>query len=1204
MKSSPLTVKVAALLMVGYVLTAVGAQDAVGPGPSAKNVLNSAEVTGGLVVHLDCGDGRFTAELGAKGPYLVRGLEKNAEKVRKAREHIASRGLYGEVSVAHWRREGLPFSDNLVDMLICQGEPSVPRDELMRVLSPGGVLCVKKSNHWNTDTKPWPDKIDEWSHFLHDSSNNAVAEDTRVGPPKALQWKAPPRWARSHEFPSNVHGVVSANGRLFANIDQGIIGQPRGVPARWTLVARDAFNGVLLWKRPASRIGRRRLVASEDKVYVTLNGGDAVSILDAATGEKVGTCEGTENTRGIVISNGIVLCRGENSKKQRRSGEKAQFVVAADANTGELIWKQTENNVRSRSLAALDGRVCYQTGDQLVCRDLLTGECRWRTSCGGTSYTIMHKDVVLCSGRGGTKAFSVETGESLWSGPPRARSVPGVFVAKGLVWASWPPGTPYRGRTFTWQPRKTVRKGYAPKTGEVQRKVSVERLVSPGHHIRCYPPKATERYLLLNKRGVEFLDLQGNSSMRHNWFRGSCAYGVMPANGLLYVPPDECFCYRGVQLSGFNALSAQAGQTADAGEGISLQHGAAWGEVETDDSSAKDWPTYRHDPRRSGSVDYELPVHPEPGWRTDLKGDISPPVAADGKIFVANSDAHAVQCLDAETGKKLWTYRTGARVDSPPTIHEGLVIFGSRDGCVYCLRASDGELVWRFRAAPDHRQIVVRGQLESAWPSHGSVLVRDGKVYCTAGRNSYLDGGVYVYALDPRTGEVIHSKHLSNDPPDVSEEAGRPFDMDGASSDLLVAGRQDIYMFKKRFNEDLSLETMPRITKLGDRRAEMHVMTNDGFLDKTWFNRTFWTYSTRWPGYYLAPDAPKSGQLLVFDDTHTYGVKVYREWHGLSPEFKPGSGYRLFADPNSNEPTLNPTAIGREKGAGFSRKQPPAWSKKVPVRVEAMVLAGDRLYVAGPPDLPSGEEAEAAMRGKRGARFRVISAKDGARLAGFELESAPVFDGMIAAYNRLYMVTRDGGIMSFRPDKTPPQIETIRAFNAEQGEVLVNFNERVTPESAKDRSRYRINAGVEVRSVELRNGGRTVELTTSLLKNGVSYTLTIKGVEDRSRGANATSTSTEFTCRQPQPGLMRRYYEGKWQNMPDFDSMEPVKTEIVKEIGAIGPRSKHHFGLQFEGYLRVPEGGAYTFHLSSDDGSRLYLDNSLSRLFHKLGVCA
>ena len=44
------------------------------------------------------------------------------------------------------------------------------------------------------------------------------------------------------------------------------------------------------------------------------------------------------------------------------------------------------------------------------------------------------------------------------------------------------------------------------------------------------------------------------------------------------------------------------------------------------------------------------------------------------------------------------------------------------------------------------------GQIESAWPVSGSVLVRDGSVYCAAGRSSYVDGGIYLERLDLKTG--------------------------------------------------------------------------------------------------------------------------------------------------------------------------------------------------------------------------------------------------------------------------------------------------------------------------------------------------------------------------------------------------------------------------------------------------------------------
>ena len=58
----------------------------------------------------------------------------------------------------------------------------------------------------------------------------------------------------------------------------------------------------------------------------------------------------------------------------------------------------------------------------------------------------------------------------------------------------------------------------------------VSHLATPGHHIRCYPAKATDRYLLLPKRGVEFVDLKGDDHMRHNWLRAPCGFGVIAAN--------------------------------------------------------------------------------------------------------------------------------------------------------------------------------------------------------------------------------------------------------------------------------------------------------------------------------------------------------------------------------------------------------------------------------------------------------------------------------------------------------------------------------------------------------------------------------------------------------------------------------------------------------------------------------------------------
>ena len=95
-------------------------------------------------------------------------------------------------------------------------------------------------------------------------------------------------------------------------------------------------------------------------------------------------------------------------------------------------------------------------------------------------------------------------------------------------------------------------------------------------------------------------------------------------------------------------------------------------------------------------------------------------MAAGGHVYVAQTDQHTVHALDVDNGTTAWTFTAGGRIDSPPTVARGHVVFGSADGHVYCLRATDGELVWRLQAAPDQQRLMVFGQLESVWPVHGA----------------------------------------------------------------------------------------------------------------------------------------------------------------------------------------------------------------------------------------------------------------------------------------------------------------------------------------------------------------------------------------------------------------------------------------------------------------------------------------------------
>ena len=1071
------------------VLTVISFAAPVARAADAKAILEATGVRGGLVVHVGCGDGKLTAALRANERYVVQGLARDEQDVEKAREHIQSLGLYGPVSVAHWEGRTLPYVDNLVNLVVSEDAgPGAPgMKEVMRVLAPNGVAYVRKGGGpglrslgeggWTKTVKPRPAEIDEWSHFLHDASGNAVANDRQIGPPKRLRWVAGPRWCRSHEFPSSVGAVVTAGGRIFTIFDEGPTGVYKKLPQQCKLIARDAASGVLLWKAPlqqwqpefgtgtGNRLNihhtiPRRVVADGDRVYVTLRFLDSpVSVLDAATGEVLTKAlPGTKGADELILSDGVLIVKATKGLSEGMAarigrGTPHDTLAAVDVKTGKLLWRKAGIRVLPYALAALGRRVVYHNMDELVCLDARSGKDAWRTpnriasTTGGVSNLVLHGDVALYHGHGeatgpaggktapkaaGKKgrrkpgaalfltSFSLDDGKVLW----RQRSNKGwgaagvqpadLFVAGGLVWCA-----SFQGRDL--------------RTGRVKKTVSVDKLISPGHHYRCHRSKATERYLILPKRGAEFVDIEGGNHMRNDWLRSPCFTGLTPANGLLYVPPSQCFCYPGVNVPGYLAMSAKPADRLKPAAASSLHRGSAYGKVSgAGKASAGDWPMYRRDVRRSGSTKTPVPAQLGKQWEVELSGRVSQPVVVGERLWLAQRDAHRIRCLNASNGQAVWSFTAGGRVDSSPTVVDGMVLFGCRDGSVYCLRATDGALVWRFRAAPA-RQVMSYGQVESVWPIHGSVLVQDGVVYFAAGRSSFLDGGIIVYGLDAKTGKVLHHHLLEGPWPDIRKDTGRPFAMEGALPDLLVSDGRDLYMGRIKFDAQLNRLKTRRESDLGELdMGANHLVATGGFLDDTGFDRLYWMYSRRWPGFYFAQHSPKAGQLVVFDDSTTYAVKHFYRRIVWSPVFYPGEqGALLFADDNDNQPTFlgKDTKVidwlpkgaatdkhrrggrGVEKGTGYVREKPAKWQEMIPLRARAMVLAGEHLILAGPPDVVPRDDPLAAFEGRRGAVLWVVAADSGRKLAEYKLDRPVAFDGMIAVAGRVYLTTEDGRLI-------------------------------------------------------------------------------------------------------------------------------------------------------------------------------------------------
>ena len=61
-------------------------------------------------------------------------------------------------------------------------------------------------------------------------------------------------------------------------------------------------------------------------------------------------------------------------------------------------------------------------------------------------------------------------------------------------------------------------------------------------------------------------------------------------------------------------------------------------------------------------------------------------------------------------------------------------------------------------------------QLESAWPVHGSVLVHDDVLYCTAGRSMFLDGGLRFLRLEPATGKLLGEVVMDDRDPESGQD--------------------------------------------------------------------------------------------------------------------------------------------------------------------------------------------------------------------------------------------------------------------------------------------------------------------------------------------------------------------------------------------------------------------------------------------------
>ena len=766
-------------------------------------------------------DSDVALELAKASRLFVHVRDPSAESVARLRRRADEAGFgIQRLAVEQGRLDRLPYAENLVDLLVAK---AVTREwlqvtgavEVLRVLRPRGVALIGAANpndrsqldalrawavaadgldveigenewgSWIKFKKPAIAGVDQWTHWEKSPDNNPVSADQLIKAPYMTQFMAEP-------FYIGMPSVTTvAGGRTFLAIGH-IAHHPREWNMLNKIIARNGYNGTVLWERELPEgylVHRSAFVATKDTFYMMDE--ERALAIDAATGQEqteVRIPGLTGEWKWMSIQDGVLYVLagapgpGTETMKGDRTiggwswddlskgyyGKRISFTLgdtlaAYDLDRQQIIWKHTEETlIDARGMAMRDQRLFLYCPDRHV-RCLATGSGRvlWTNNSSQTLELIEQPGSGLTSTPGfrtqcitvatpralivqgqtrmNVVALSTDSGSFLWTKKKITNNPNAIFVDGHVVLGVGPHGS-----------HVVV----DPVSGEVIEDLNFKKLA-------CTRLTASTDSFFCRGEGLLRFDRQSKNVLIDGAVRPACNDGALPANGMLYLGPWQCDC--NLSLIGRVAKCSAGDFRFDA---IATESERL--EVHTDDLASvvalpvsdSDWATYRSNNHRSAASPVPVATAITQRWHYTPSRPHVPtvPTAAGGLIFVAGEDGK-VRAIHGASGETCWEYATSGPIKYPPTIWNGRAYVGCGDGCVYAFEAKTGRLLWRFRAAPSERYVVVYGSLTSTWPVNSGVLVQDGIAYFAAGIIDH--DGTHVYALDAVTGEIVWQNNSS-----------------------------------------------------------------------------------------------------------------------------------------------------------------------------------------------------------------------------------------------------------------------------------------------------------------------------------------------------------------------------------------------------------------------------------------------------------
>ncbi len=966
-------------------------------------ILESIGVKRGICVLLGDPTCKLALELARESELLIYVQLPQAKNVEKVRKVADDAGFYGtRIFVDKGPLKRLHLADNIADAIVAVGRAKrVPEAEVLRVLRPQGMALLGRK----VLTKPFPKGVDDWSYPYHGPDNNPQSADQIARAPYLTQFIAEPKFCPSPAV------TVAAGGRMFRAYGH-LAHQANQNAMLNTLMAVNAYNGTILWKRPLREgfmILRNTIIATPETLYLADD--ESCKLIDAATGELKDEIVVSEDDTGgtvwkwMALENHVLygLIGGEEVKApplrsdsfglggwpranwpgfdyrdQNTAWGQGRTLLAIDLKTKNVLWRHREQEfVDGRAVCMRSGRVYYLSPEKLLaCLNAETGEVVWKTSDANLLNAIgpLFSQQPRWTGLSPFPYVKCNDKFLFFSGP-RIPRVVAVSTEDGmLLWQKEVPLTDAGSVHLLLREDALYAVGQGTDNSSFSMEYDTGEVLTHflGRRACTMATGSIDSIFYRAPGGTVRIDPANWAAEHIAPMRPPCYEGVIISGGLLHWGSWKCRCqlslYGHICLAPAGDFNYRPGLDESRLEsGLSDPTTVRKFEIHPDD-----WPCYRGNNQRTSATRVAIPRKVVRQWTSEPSSAGMPtaPVVAGGVVFVGDHNG-LLRALYTSDGRLRWKAHTGGAIFYPPAVWEGRVYVGSADGHVYAFEAATGRLMWRFRAAPAQRWIPVFGKLISTWPVAGGVVVDKGVVYAAAGITHY--DGTHVYALDAVTGKVKWCNDTSGK---LSPQAGNGISLQGSL--YLDEGQL-------RFAGGNACPLASYDLKTGKCTSKPN-------------NRVGSTFRTAFYPYY-----PKHGQYVSLNHTFADGktLNYTADYSGalhstlaLFGPLPPGveklpPNWRIWQRLGGKEPKAKPSIL---------------WQYSSRAKYNSFVIAPGTLMAAG----------QANSEGVTNSFLAAVSIEDGSQLWRKELPAAVVKGGTAVDHEaQIFVSLEDGRVLCF-----------------------------------------------------------------------------------------------------------------------------------------------------------------------------------------------